>query len=68
MYHKSLQSGVWGIKAFTLVDAANDYLLNSMVYTGAQTLKNANPAYQTFPQPGRIVMEPYLRKVIHPST
>ena len=58
----------WGIKAFTLADAANGYLLNSMVYTGAQTLENANPAYQTLPQPGRIVMhlmEPYLRKGYH---
>ena len=25
----------WSIKAFTLADAANGYLLNSLVYTGA---------------------------------
>ena len=38
----------WGIKAFTLADAANGYLLNSIIYTGAQTLEDANPAPSHF--------------------
>ena len=47
----------WGIKAFTLADAANGYLLNSLIYTGAQTLKHADPAYQSLPQPAQVVMD-----------
>ena len=60
----------WGIKAFTLADAANGYLLNSIVYTGAQTLEDCDPAYNTLPQPARIVMHlmktsQYLHKGYH---
>ena len=36
----------WGIKAFTLADGANGYFLNTIPYTGAQTLENADPTYQ----------------------
>ena len=43
----------WGIKAFTLADAANGYLLNTLVYTGAQTLENADPTFDSLPQPAR---------------
>ena len=28
----------WGIKAFTMADSSNGYLLNVLVYTGAETL------------------------------
>ena len=58
----------WGIKLFTLADAANGYVLNTLVYTGAQTLENADSAYQSLPQPGRVVMDlmkPYLHKGYH---
>ena len=47
----------WGIKPFTLADAASGYLLNSLMYTGAQTLEHADPTYQSLPQPARVVME-----------
>ena len=58
----------WGIKAFTLADAANGYLLNSFMYTGAQTLEHAEPTYQSLPQPVWVVMElmeQYLDKGYH---
>ena len=61
----------WGIKAFTLADAANGYLLNSLVYTGAQTLEDADPAYQSLPQPAQVVMDvmwQYLNKGHHVFT
>ena len=58
----------WGIKAFTLADAANGYLLNSLIYTGAQTLEHVDPAYQSLPQPAQVVMDvmgQYLDKGHH---
>lgn len=58
----------WGIKAFTLTDAANGYLLNSIIYTGAQTLDDADPAHNDLPQPARVVMHlmgSYLKKGYH---
>ena len=58
----------WGMKAFTLADGENGYFLNTILYTGAQTLENADPTYQSLPQPGRVVMElllPYLDKGQH---
>ena len=61
----------WGIKAFTLADAANGYLLNTLMYTGAQTLEHADPTYQSLPQPARVVMElmeHYLDKGYHVFT
>lgn len=47
----------WGIKAFTLADGANGYLLHVLLYTGAQTLENADPAFAALPVPGRVVMD-----------
>ena len=61
----------WGIKAFTLADAANGYMLNSLVYTGAQTLGHADPAYTSLLQPARVVMDimgQYLDKGYHVFT
>ena len=58
----------WGIKAFTLADAANGYLLNSLIYTGAQTLEHVDPAYRSLPQPAQVVMDvmgQYLDKGHH---
>ena len=58
----------WGIKAFLLTDAANGYLLNCLMYTGAQTLDLADTAFQTLPQPAQIVMNlmgQYLHKGYH---
>ena len=39
----------WGIKAFTLADANTGYMLNILVYTGAQTLNDADPQFASLP-------------------
>ena len=55
----------YGIKAFTLADSTHGYVLNCLVYTGADTLQGSSPSYFSLPQPARIVMhllEPYLGK------
>ena len=55
----------YGIKAFTLADSENGYLLGCLVYTGRNTLDSARDVYSTLPQPARIVLhvsEPYLGK------
>ena len=51
-----------GIKAFTMADSTNGYMLNILVYTGAENLDQSTTD-QALPQPARIVMhlvEPYL--------
>ena len=51
----------WGIKCFTLADSSTGYVLNTLVYTGADTLDEA--CYKTLPQPARVVLqliEPYI--------
>ena len=51
----------WGIKCFTLADSSNGYVLNILVYTGRNTLEEAENSQ--LPQPARVVMhlaEPYL--------
>ena len=61
----------YGIKAFTMADAAQGYMLNVLVYTGADTLGNAHPEYATLPQPARGVLQvidPYLDKGHHVYT
>ena len=61
----------WGIKAFTLADSTNGYLLNALVYTGAQTLEDADRRYTSLPVPGRVVMDilsPYLDEGFHVFT
>ena len=58
----------YGIKAFTLADSASGYMLNILVYTGADTLEETDPNYNTLPQPGRVVLhllQPYLDKGYH---
>ena len=55
----------YGIKSFTLADSTHGYVMNCLVYTGADTLENSNSAYSLLPQPARIVLhlvEPYLGK------
>ena len=55
----------YGMKAFTLADSKHGYLLNALVYTGADTLDSACSTYSTLPQPARIVLhllQPYLHK------
>ena len=55
----------YGIKAFTLADSTQGYIMNCLVYTGGDTLEEANPSYSMLPQPGCIVLhllEPYLGK------
>ena len=45
-----------GIKAFTMADAAHGYMLNILVYTGADTLEAARAEYTHLPQPARVVL------------
>ena len=61
----------FGIKAFTLASSDHGYLLNLLLYVGAETLANADPAYAALPQPARVVMhlmEPYFSKGHHVYT
>jgi len=46
----------WGIKTFNVADSKNGYLLDTLVYMGADTLEEASPEFQSLPQPGRVVM------------
>ena len=58
----------YGIKAFTMADADQGYMLNILVYTGADTLQHADPTYSSLPQPARTVLhlaEGYLDKGHH---
>ena len=58
----------WGIKAFSLADSSNGYLLNILLYTGAETLDVTNQQSSTLPQPARVVLhllEPYLHQGHH---
>ena len=47
----------WGIKCFTLADANTGYMLNIMVYTGAQTLDDADPQFASLPVLSRTVLQ-----------
>ena len=58
----------WGIKAFNLADSKNGYLLETLVYTGAETLAEANAGFESLPQPDRVVthlMRHYLDRNHH---
>ena len=60
-----------GIKAFSLADSSNGYLLNTLLYTGAETLDESNQQFSALPQPARVVLhlqEPYLQKGHHVFT
>ena len=46
----------WGTTAPNLADSKNGYLLDTLAYIGARTLDEADPAFQSLPQPGRVVM------------
>ena len=55
----------YGIKAFTLADAAHGNMLDILVYTGSDTLSTASPAHSSLPQPARVVLhlaDKYLDK------
>ena len=61
----------WGIKGFSLADSSNGYILNTLLYTGAETLDGTDQQYSTFPQPARVVLhllQPYLHKGYHVFT
>ena len=61
----------YGIKAFTLADSAEGYVLNILLYTGSETLGFVNPEYNTLPIPAQVVvhlMEPFLQKGHHVYT
>lgn len=46
----------WGIKSFTLADANTGYMLNIVVYTGAQTPDDASPQFASLPVLSRTVL------------
>lgn len=61
----------YGIKAFTMADSKNAYILNILPYTGSDTLQEASTQYEDLPQPARIVLhvtELYLNKGHHVFT
>ena len=61
----------YGIKAFTLASSDHGYMLNILLYIGADTLSHADPQYAQLPQPARVVMhlmQPYLHKGHHVYT
>ena len=61
----------YGIKAFTLASSDHGYMLNILLYTGADTLSHADPVYASLPQPARIVMhlmQPYMNRGHHVYT
>ena len=61
----------YGIKAFTLASSEHGYMLNILLYTGADTLSCADPAYLSLPQPARVVMHlmrPFFNRGHHVYT
>ena len=44
------------VKAFTLADSLNGYILDVLLYTGADTLDNSNPRYPELPKPAQTVV------------
>ena len=61
----------YGIKAFTMADSDGGYMLDILVYTGADTLINSDSRYSSYPQPARVVLhllQPYLDKGHHVYT
>lgn len=57
-----------GVKAFTMADSSNGYLLNILLYTGRETLREASPEFSDLPQPAQVVMHvvsPYLDRGHH---
>ena len=46
----------YGVKAFTLADSLNGYILDILLYTGADTLESSNHRYSHLPKPAQIVM------------
>ena len=58
----------WGVKAFTMADSSNGYLLNILLYTGRETLREASSEFSGLPQPAQVVMHvigPYLDRGHH---
>ena len=58
----------YGIKAFTMADSEEGYVLNVLPYTGSDTLITANNEFDHLPQPARVVLDlvdPYLDKGHH---
>ena len=55
----------YGIKVFTLADSTQGYIMKCLVYTGGDTLDEADLSHSMLPQPARIVLhllEPYIGK------
>ena len=58
----------WGVKAFTMADSSNGYMLNILLYTGRETLREASSEFAHLPQPAQVVMQvanPYLDRGHH---
>ena len=58
----------WGVKAFMMADSSNGYLLNILLYTGRETLREASSEFSGLPQPAQVVMHaigPYLDRGHH---
>ena len=61
----------WGIKAFSLADSSSGYVLNTILYTGSETLQGATNDFSHLPQPAQVVMHlavPYLDSGHHMFT
>ena len=46
----------YSVKAFTLADSKNGYILDILLYAGGDTLDNSDPQQSHLPQPARIVL------------
>ena len=59
----------WGIKAYTMADSSNGYMLNILLYMGRETLLDVQPPPpQHLPIPAKVVlslMTPYLDRGHH---
>ena len=54
--HQKKKNGQMGHQGIHVADSKNGYLLDTLVYTGADTLEEASPEFESLPQPGQVVM------------
>ena len=55
-YASKKKNGQMGHQGIHVADSKNGYLLDTLVYTGADTLEEASPEFESLPQPGQVVM------------
>ena len=61
----------YGIKAFTLADSDQGYVVNILLYTGSETLEVVSDELRQLPQPAQVVvhlLKPYLQRGHHVFT